>query len=78
MRPMITKNPDGTYTVANILTCLSEEAALALLEETGVHALVHPLTIKANEAPRVTYGARIVEDEISGMPRAEIFKVVAA
>lgn len=48
MRPMITKNADGTYTVAGMLTCLSEEAALALLEGTHVHRLIDPLTITAN------------------------------
>lgn len=45
MRPMITHNTDGTYTVGYI-KCRSMEAAQALLSDVG--SLVDPLTITAN------------------------------
>lgn len=69
---MITKNTDGTYTVGYI-KCLSEEAALALLEDTGAHGLVDPLTVQAASEPRYVYAMRVVRDEVSKMPRAEVY-----
>lgn len=75
---MITKNADGTYTVAGVLTCLSEEAALAMLEDTGVFALVDPLTIEAAKPPVHQYSTRTVADPVSRMPKVEVFMIEAA
>lgn len=70
---MIKRNTDGTYTVAGMVTCLSEQAALALLEDTGVHALVDPLTMQANQPARYQHVVHFVTDTTYGaVLRAEV------
>lgn len=66
---MITRNADGTYTVVGAITCLSEAAALELLKELGQ---LSGLSMEATKPLRHQYGMRVVEDEVSRMPRVEL------
>jgi hypothetical protein len=60
---MIKRNTDGTFTVAGMVTCLSEAEANSLLEATGAFPILDPLTLKAAAGPRHTYEThRVVEN----------------
>lgn len=63
MQPMVTKNANGTYTVMGVLTCLSEAAALALLEDGDMG--LDALTARASQPPRFSH--ETAPHDVSGL-----------